>query len=298
MRPVHLTIRSLLALVLLVALSSCSKPRSEESRTGQGVSPAERGASSGPGGVAQAEALRTRTVADIVTRFPVTARVLQSYRIDFCCKGNVTLAQALQGREERVEEVLAELEAAIRAPGAGGEGPSTDLTSPALIGRIIDRHHTYLRRTLPALGPLLEKVAAVHGDHNPKLRPLHRAFAGLRDRILPHLDGEEQALFPLLMTRTAEKARVEGELRAMRDDHVVVGAALAGIRDLSDGFSVPEWGCNSYRIAMAELHGLETDVLRHVHLENHVLMPRFAANLASPAPHGPEHPGSAPGDAR
>ncbi len=278
MRPSRPTFRTLSAMMLLVALSACTKARTGEGRAGEETSRAEVQAPSEPADLTRAESLRTRTVADIVARYPVTARVLQSYRIDFCCKGNVTLAQALSGREERVEDVLAELEAAIRTPGAGGEGPATDLSNPALIGRILDRHHTYLRRTLPALGPLLQKVAAVHGDHNPKLRPLHRAFAELRDRILPHLDGEEQALFPLLMSRSGEKARIERELRGMREDHLVVGAALAGIRDLSDGFSVPEWGCNSYRIAMAELHGLETDVLRHVHLENHVLSPRFAAN--------------------
>jgi len=28
---------------------------------------------------------------------------------------------------------------------------------------------------------------------------------------------------------------------------------------------------------MAELDGLEADILRHVHLENHVLAPRFAS---------------------
>jgi regulator of cell morphogenesis and NO signaling len=51
---------------------------------------------------------------------------------------------------------------------------------------------------------------------------------------------------------------------------------LARMRELADGFRTPEWGCNSYRVLMAELEALEGDILRHVHLENHVLMPRFA----------------------
>jgi len=54
-----------------------------------------------------------------------------------------------------------------------------------------------------------------------------------------------------------------------------VGRALDRIRDLTDDFATPDWGCTSYRLAMAELDDLTTDVLRHVHLENHVLMPRF-----------------------
>ena len=71
----------------------------------------------------------------------------------------------------------------------------------------------------------------------------------------------------------------------MYEDHVAVGALLGRIRELSDEFATPEWGCNSYRVYMAELAALEEDVLRHVHLENHVLMPRFAAG---------EHPRATP----
>jgi regulator of cell morphogenesis and NO signaling len=56
---------------------------------------------------------------------------------------------------------------------------------------------------------------------------------------------------------------------------LTVGDLLARIRALTAGFTTPEWGCNTYRVLMAELDGLEADVLRHVHLENHVLAPRF-----------------------
>jgi len=59
------------------------------------------------------------------------------------------------------------------------------------------------------------------------------------------------------------------------EDHLAVGGMLARLRTLANGFTTPEWGCNSYRVLMAELEALEGDVLRHVHLENHVLMPRL-----------------------
>lgn len=214
-------------------------------------------------------------MADIVARFPASARVFQAHRIDFCCKGDVTLAEALRGRPERPEEILAEVEAAARAPASAADGPATDLPVAALVGRIIDRHHGFLRRSLPAIGPVLEKVAAVHGDREPRLATLLETFLDLRERILPHLDEEESVLFPLLMSRSPDRASVADGLLRMRDDHLAVGAALERIRALSDDFTPPEWSCSSYRLAMAELEDLVTDVLRHVHLENHVLLPRF-----------------------
>lgn len=220
-------------------------------------------------------ALRDQTVAEIVARFPASARVFQAHRIDFCCKGDQTLAAAAGPAGE--PELLAEIEAAIRAPAAAAEGPATDLPTPALVGRILDRHHGYLRRALPAIGPVLEKVAAVHGDREPRLAPLLATFLELEAAVLPHLDEEEQVLFPLLLSRAPDRDRVAEALGRMREDHLGVGAALERIRALTDDFTAPEWSCRSYRLAMAELEDLETDLLRHVHLENHVLMPRFVA---------------------
>lgn len=49
------------------------------------------------------------------------------------------------------------------------------------------------------------------------------------------------------------------------------------MRDAAEDYLIPDWACTSYRTLFAELERLEGDVLRHVHLENHVLMPRFAA---------------------
>ena len=55
-----------------------------------------------------------------------------------------------------------------------------------------------------------------------------------------------------------------------------VGALLEQIRDVTEGFEMPGWACTSYRTLFSELEQMEGDIHRHVHLENHVLMPRFA----------------------
>jgi regulator of cell morphogenesis and NO signaling len=48
------------------------------------------------------------------------------------------------------------------------------------------------------------------------------------------------------------------------------------MRTAAEDYSVPEWACDSYRTLFRELERLEADVHRHVHLENHVLLPRAA----------------------
>jgi regulator of cell morphogenesis and NO signaling len=221
---------------------------------------------------------RNETLATIVARHPASARVFQAHRLDFCCHGDVTLDEALRGRPGEADTILAEVDAAIAS--LSREVATEDVTAlsvPALVSRIIERHHAFLRRQLPAIEPLLRKVAQVHGEHNPKLVDVAGAFDELRRAIEPHLDEEEQVLFPLLMARHPDPARTAEPLERMHDDHLAVGRLIGHLREQTDDYATPAWGCRSYRLLMSELEDLETDLLRHVHLENHVLMPRFTA---------------------
>lgn len=147
-----------------------------------------------------------------------------------------------------------------------------ELSTPALIDHIVNTHHAYLRKTLPYLQPLATKVARVHGDHNPKLRALSEAVSELVDTLLPHLDDEEETLFPQLCDNTAAPELLD----AMVDEHREVAALLERIRAASDDFAIPTWACGSYRALFRELEAVEQDTFTHVHLENHVLAPRFA----------------------
>jgi len=62
----------------------------------------------------------------------------------------------------------------------------------------------------------------------------------------------------------------------MFDEHLAVAKLLEMIRVASDDFALPDWACNSYRTLFSELQQMESDVFTHVHLENHVLQPRFS----------------------
>jgi regulator of cell morphogenesis and NO signaling len=219
---------------------------------------------------------RDATVAEIVTTHPETARVFQRHGIDFCCRGGVSVASACEGLAVTPEALFRELDDEVAA--RAGAAPAEDvraLGTAALIARIVDRHHGYLRRALPFLVPLSAKVASVHGAHESRLVPLAAAVSELAGMLEPHLEEEEQVLFPALTSRNPDPDVVEREFARMHEDHLAVGDVLRDLRTLTDGFVAPEWGCTSYRTLMAGLEELEGDILRHVHLENHVLMPRF-----------------------
>ncbi len=213
------------------------------------------------------------TLARIVTEHPAAARVFQRHGMDYCCHGNATLTEACREASLDPAVVLAELQEALgRGDRSEPEDDPRTLSKVALIARIVERYHGAARRALRDIAPIAAKVAAVHGDRDPRLKELEDTFAELSGSFLPHLDEEEGVLFPLLVGNPGA-LEVRRELERMEDEHLAVGALLARLRSLTGGFSTPDWACATYRRLMTELEALEADTLRHVHLENHVLVP-------------------------
>jgi regulator of cell morphogenesis and NO signaling len=220
-------------------------------------------------------------LAEIVRRHPACARILQKHRIDFCCRGNVPIDVACRDRDLDTSAVLAEIEAALHFDRDHTIANPAELSTAALIEHIVQTHHAYLRTALPSILGLAAKVRCAHGDRNPRLIELELAVRDLNETLIPHLDTEEDDLFPFL-ARGLSGAKLVAELAEMRDDHLLIAGALARIRAAAEGFNVPAWACGSYRALLSELEHLEADTFKHVHLENHVLLPRFGASVESP----------------
>lgn len=217
----------------------------------------------------------TTPVATIVLDHSECGPVLARHQIDYCCKGRRPLAEACRDAGIALDRVSAELETAIRRR-AEQSAPTADLrwlTTRDLILRVIAPHHQYLHRTLPFLEALATKVARVHGDRDPTLRVISELVAELSATLRDHLREEEHGLFPALLEGRAADA--EPQLRTMRDEHAAVGELLASLRTAALDYVVPDWACTSYRTLMRELAALEADTLTHVHVENHVLLPRY-----------------------
>lgn len=218
------------------------------------------------------------TIAEIVLEHPECAKVFQDHRVDFCCRGAMSLDEACSTKGLDPAALCAALDRAVEA--RGRDGAARDfraLPLPALVQHIVDKHHGYLRDAMPWVGTMAAKVARVHGEHNPKLVELDAAYRELVAALTPHLDEEERELFPAILSGSPDRALLERELGGMKTEHFAVGALLERIRTAAEDFSVPAWGCGTYRALFAELETMEGDVLRHVHLENHVLAPRALA---------------------
>ncbi len=220
---------------------------------------------------------RQNTVARTVLDHSECAAVFVRNRIDYCCQGDVSIDDACKRKGLDPQALLGELERAIAERQETDAPDRREMPTGELVGHIVSTHHDYLRKTMPFLQGLASKVSRVHGDHNPKLRELEAIVHELFGALSPHLDVEEGTLFPALLSPQPDRSVISRELAEMFAEHREVGQLLERMRGATEDYSVPDWGCNSYRTLFKELERLEDDVLRHVHLENHVLMPRFVA---------------------
>jgi regulator of cell morphogenesis and NO signaling len=218
-----------------------------------------------------------QAIADVVLEHPECAAVFQRHRMDFCCGGDVSIQAAAEARDIDPNALVAELSEAIaRRAGAPRHDPRV-LSTARLVAHIVSTHHEYLRQTLPFVEMLATKVSEVHGGHQPELRDLRAAVAELSAALIAHLHEEEEELFPAVMARQPDPAVIDKHLGSMLADHLEVAKQLERIRALSHNFALPDWACTSYKTLFAELQRVETDTFTHVHIENHVLRPRFAA---------------------
>jgi regulator of cell morphogenesis and NO signaling len=220
---------------------------------------------------------RGSSVAGIVIDHPECARVFCDHRIDFCRRRDRSVEAACAERGLDVEVLLALLEKSIaRRSGVAVPDPRA-MSTAELISYIVSRHHAYLHAAFPFLDVLVGDVAREHGERNPKLLAVQRTFQELAKILQPHLYEEEGVLFPALRAELRDPRLIAAELASMEHEHDNVAVQLVCMRTLADDFTAPEWAGSSYRTLMRELAALEMNTLRHIHLETHVLMARFAA---------------------
>ncbi|MEP6623880.1 MAG: iron-sulfur cluster repair di-iron protein [Acidimicrobiia bacterium] len=221
------------------------------------------------------EADAQRTLGELVTERPYLSTHFDRLGLDYCCGGALSLRSACM----KAGLDLNELDLSDPGKPTAESGPDwTTFDLDELTVHIEATHHEYLRRQLPRLAALGEKVVGAHGDRHPELIKVCDALAELRIDLDPHLQREEQIVFPmiraLMIPGTVHAESVRNPVAVLCAEHDQVGELLRGLRVRTDDYVTPPDGCASYRSFYDGLAELEADLHLHVHKENNVLFPR------------------------
>lgn len=222
------------------------------------------------------------SLAEIVTTKPEAATLLEKYNLDFCCGGKRKLSEALQNEPSKLMEVIERLEKLfVKETSPGTEFDKFSLTE--LADYILDNHHSYVKENLPVILQHLEKVAYKHGDAYPEMKKIAELFSEIKRDFEQHMMKEEVILFPRIKKIEAsfntgnfaiENFALRGPIDVMEFEHESAHKLMEGIKKLSNNYTPPANACTTFRLSLDELKNFETDLHRHVHLENNILFPK------------------------
>ena len=230
--------------------------------------------------------LTDKTIGEIVADDFRTAAIFKKHGIDFCCKGGRSIEEACEQKKVDPTALVNELEALPK--GNSNEVDVRDWPLDLLANYIVRIHHQYVQDKTPTLLQFLDKLCRVHGDRHPELFEINRIFNERAQDLAVHFQKEERVLFPFIeqLVKAQQTGQplgdipfgsVENPIEMMMHEHSAEGDRFEQIVRLSNGYTPPADACNTYRVTFAMLQEFETDLNRHIHLENNILFPKAIA---------------------
>jgi regulator of cell morphogenesis and NO signaling len=211
------------------------------------------------------------SLAELARENPSATRVFLRHRLDFCCGGKRTLAEACERSGLDATQILAELEQEAQRGQAAPGWETRSLTE--LADHIESHYHAALRRDLPGLIEAAKRVERVHADKPAAPLGLASVLTEFFDDMQQHMQKEERVLFPMLR-RGARGEAVYMPVRMMESEHDSHGQELAKIRALTDDLTLPAHACATWTALYNGLAHVEAELMQHIHLENNILFAR------------------------
>lgn len=230
----------------------------------------------------------TTTIRDIVTTLPVSTRLFEKLKIDYCCGGDKPLGEACKSAGIAIDKLTAMLNDISKANMAEAAPDFQNSNATELINYILEKHHVYTKDEMARLELLADKVVSVHGKNHSELLELQDVMNRLFSDLKQHLFKEEQILFPYIVA--LEKSRMDNEtapfapfgtvanpIRMMLTEHDAAGELLREMRKITSDYQAPSDACISYTTLYKAIEAFEADLHQHIHLENNLLFLKATA---------------------
>ena len=225
-------------------------------------------------------------VTDIVANDYRTAEVFRKYGIEYCCGGKWPLEMVCATKDIDIKILTKELEEATRTVHVPNSLPFNEWDIDFLADYIVHVHHHYLKKQLPEIKSTLLKFAEEHREKYQYMDELEKTFLQLYKELLPHLQQEEETIFPYIrqithafQSRESYASLLVKTMRKpieviMNHEYEMVAGSLYRMRELTSDYTPPDRACTNHKVTYSRLKELDNDLVQHMHLENNILFPR------------------------
>jgi regulator of cell morphogenesis and NO signaling len=185
-----------------------------------------------------------------------------------------------------IKILIRELEQATRTLQVPNSLPFNEWDIDFLSDYIVHVHHHYLKKQLPEIKTTLLNFAEEHREKYAYLQELEKTFLQLYEEMLPHLQQEEEAIFPYIRQLThafhSQESYASLLVKTMRKpieelmnlEHEMIAGSLYKMRELTGDYTPPDRACTNHKVTFSSLKELDNDLVQHMHLENNILFPR------------------------
>ncbi|MBN2893294.1 MAG: iron-sulfur cluster repair di-iron protein [Bacteroidales bacterium] len=219
-------------------------------------------------------------VSEIVRENFKTAQIFEENNIDFCCGGNISLNEASERANINVEELISLIKPALTEQDRDSKFIE-NMPLDHLCNYIEGTHHAYINEQAPFIQQKLDKLCNVHGDNHPELFEVKELFDRAVGNLTAHMKKEELILFPYIRNLVKFKSgqlddvpgmgNIMGPISVMMQEHDIEGERFRQMNEITNRYTTPADGCNTYEVTYKALKDFEKDLHRHIHLENNIL---------------------------
>lgn len=225
-----------------------------------------------------------KTIAQLVRDNYIVASVLHFFGIHFYEHPEKTLEQVCKEHALRADIVSSRLEAAGE-PSAAATLALVEYPIELVVGYLRHAHHVFIKEKLPYMAHLIRNLQPDAFPKEQVAHDLQLVFPLFAEDFIHHIYEEEDSLFSYI-SQLAEARRgvfkpsklyyamEKYSMQKFTVEHEAYDDELAGIRALTDNYSLPPEAKLHSQVIFAELIAFEKSLQIHANIENRILFPK------------------------
>src|SRR5215204_3031353 len=154
------------------------------------------------------------TVSQIVRDDYRTADVFKKWGINYCCGGNLPLAEACAIKNLDLAIIRNDLQEATKNVQVSNVLAFNEWPVAFLADYVVYVHHHYVKLTVPALTHQISTFVISHAKQYAHLVKVEETFTSLANLLMEHLKKEDETVFPYVkqISHTYDRKEVYGHL--------------------------------------------------------------------------------------
>lgn len=225
----------------------------------------------------------TTKIEEVVKENAKMMDYFNDQRIDYCCNGFMTMEEVAKEKGIEKDEFLDQVNNKLNELNVNsGEKSQVDLEEfkklniDEMVDSIYRDHHEKERDYLFEIDKMLNKILRVHFEHHgQELLELHLLFGALKTELEQHFVKEEKITFPMMLENPIASQEIIDKIEDLEADHEKAGEVIKQMIELTDGFTPPQDGCNTYSNTFMKLDELTKDVFVHIFKENSIMFEKY-----------------------